>query len=199
MLPLVNQLQRKPATILFMETRPNKKNELNGPGDTSQQPVAGWRLKCGVALFVLSIAAPLIGVPVVAALGLSATITASVSGILLVGAEVLGIVAIAVMGKAGYVYIKSRFFGFLKQYGPPKEVSRLRYRLGLVMFTVPVLFGWISIYAGQLIPGFTKNPLPFALGGDILLLASLLVLGGSFWDKIRALFIYDSKVDFTPK
>jgi serine phosphatase RsbU (regulator of sigma subunit) len=62
MLPLANQLQRKPATILFMETRPNKKNELNGPGDRSQQPAGGWRLKCGVALFVLSIAVPLIGV-----------------------------------------------------------------------------------------------------------------------------------------
>ena len=172
---------------------------MDESGDITEQSASGWRLKCGVALFLLSIATPLIGVPVVATLGLSATITASVSGILLVGAEVLGIVAIAVMGKAGYVYIKSRIFGFLKQYGPPREVSRLRYTLGLIMFSVPVLFGWVSIYAAQLIPGFTKNPLPFALCGDTLLLASLFVLGGNFWDKIRALFIYDSKVHFTPK
>jgi hypothetical protein len=182
-----------------METNLNKENEINRSGDTSQHPATGWRLKAGVALFVLSIAAPLIGVPVVTALDFSATVTASVSGVLLVGAEVVGILAIAVMGKAGYVCIKNRVFGFLKQYGPPKTVSRLRYRLGLVMFSVPVLFGWVSIYAGPMIPGFTKSPLLFALSGDILLLTSLFVLGGNFWDKIRALFIYDSKVDFTPK
>ena len=199
MLPLANQLQRKPATILFMETRPNKKNELNGPGDTSQQPVAGWRLKSGVALFIISIAAPLIGIPIVTSLGVSAAITASVSGVLLVGAEIMGILAVVVMGKEGYAFIKNRVFGFLKQYGPPQKVSRHRYRLGLVIFSLPILFGWMSIYAGQLIPGFTDNPLPFALCGDILLLASLFVLGGNFWDKIRALFIYDSAVHFAER
>ena len=36
-----------------------------------------------------------------------------------------------------------------------------------------------------------------ALGGDLLLLASLFVLGGDFWDKIRSLFIYDAKADFS--
>ena len=174
-------------------------SDMGEYGNTSKQPAASWRLKSGVALFLLSIAIPLIGIPVVTALGVSATITASFSGALLVGAEVMGIVAIAVMGKDGYAYIKSRVFGFLKQYGPPREVSRFRYTLGLVMFTVPVLFGWVSIYAAQLIPGFTENLLPFALGGDILLLAGLFVLGGDFWDKIRALFIYDSEVHFTEK
>ncbi len=182
-----------------METDLNKENETNRSGDTSQHPATGWRLKSGVALFIFSIAMPLIGIPSVTALNFSSTVTASVSGVLLVGAEVVGILAIAVMGKDGYAYIKTRVFGFLKQYGPPREVSRLRYRLGLVMFGVPVLFGWMSIYAAQLIPGFTKNPLSFAVGGDILLLASLFVLGGNFWDKIRALFIYDSKVHFSPK
>jgi len=174
-------------------------SDMGASEDTSKQPAAGWRLKSGVALFILSIAIPLIGIPVVTALGVSVTITATLSGALLVGAEVMGIVAIAVMGKDGYAYIKTRVFGFLKQYGPPREVSRFRYTLGLVMFTVPILFGWVSIYAAQLIPGFTENPLPFALGGDILLLASLFMLGGDFWDKIRALFIYDSGVHFTQK
>ena len=54
-----------------------------------EKPAAGWRLKLGAALFGLSILLPVIGVPLVTALGLSATMTASVSGALLVGAEVL--------------------------------------------------------------------------------------------------------------
>jgi len=174
----------------------NEGNDMNQSDVTAEQPAPGWRLRLGVALFVLSIAVPLIGVPVVAALGVSATITASVSGVLLVGAEVVGILAIGVMGKDGYAFIKSRVFGFLKQYGPPEDVSRIRYNFGLVMFSVPILFGWVSIYAAPMIPGFVNNPLPFAVGGDILLFTSLFVLGGDFWDKLRALFIYNSKVHF---
>ena len=107
----------------------------------AEVPAAGWRLKLGVTLFGLSILLPVIGVPLVAAMGLAAGTVATVSAVLLAGAEVLGIVAVAVMGKPGYAYIKNRVFGFLRQYGPPVEVSRTRYRIGLVMFAAPILFG----------------------------------------------------------
>jgi hypothetical protein len=155
-------------------------------------PATGWRLKLGVALFGLSILFPVLGVPLVAAMGLSATTVATVSGALLVGAEVLGIAAVAVMGKSGYAYIKNRVFGFLKQYGPPAEVSRTRYTIGLVMFAVPIVFGWIAPYATDLIPGYLGN-FTYAIVGDVLLLVSLFVLGGDFWDKLRALFIRGAK------
>ena len=88
----------------------------------------------------------------------------------------LGIAAIAVMGKSGYAYIKSRVFGWLKQYGPPDEVGRTRYTIGLIMFTLPILFGWLAPYAGSMIPGYEGNGIAFAVGGDTLFLASLFVL-----------------------
>jgi hypothetical protein len=113
-----------------------------------------------------------------------------------VGSEVLGIAAVAVMGKSGYAYIKNRVFGFLKQYGPPAEVSRTRYTIGLVMFAVPIIFGWLAPYAADLIPGYSGNEFTFAIAGDLLLLTSLFVLGGDFWDKLRALFIGGAKVVF---
>ena len=91
---------------------------------TSESPAAGWRLQLGITLFVLSILLPLAGVPLVTSLGLSAGKTTTISGFLLVGAEVMGVAAIAVMGKSGYLYLKSRVFGFLKRVGPPDEVSR---------------------------------------------------------------------------
>jgi hypothetical protein len=151
-------------------------------------PVGGWRLKLGVALFGLSIVLPVLGVPLVAAMGLSAATVATVSGALLAGAEVLGIVAVAVMGKSGYAYIKNRVFGFLKQSGPPAEVSRTRYTIGLVMFAVPLVFGWLAPYAADLVPGYPGNEFTYAIVGDLLLLVSLFVLGGDFWDMLRALF-----------
>ena len=157
---------------------------------------AGWRIKAGAALFGMSILLPVAGIPLVATLGLSTTMTASVSGVLLVGAEVLGVCAVAVMGKSGFAFIKNRVLGFLKQHGPPRKVSRGRYNIGLVIFCVPFLFGWLSPYISKWVPGLLSNPLPFAIGGDILILASLLVLGGDFWDKIRSLFIHDAEVHF---
>jgi hypothetical protein len=159
-------------------------------------PAAGWRLKLGVALFALSILFPVLGIPLVAAMGLPAATVATVSGVMLVGAEVLGILAVAVMGKSGYAFIKNRVFGFLKQYGPPAEVSRTRYIIGLVMFAVPVVFGWLAPYAADLIPGYLGNEFTYAIVGDLLLLVSLFVLGGDFWDKLRALFIRGAKVVF---
>jgi hypothetical protein len=165
----------------------------------SENQAAGWRLKLGAVVFALSIVLLVAGLPLVAALGLSAGMTASVSGGLLLSSEVLGLAAIAVMGKSGYAYIKNRIFGVLKRYGPPKKVSRLRYRIGLVMFCVPILFGWLSPYVSEWIPGFSSYPLPYGLGGDLLLVASLFVLGGDFWDKIRSLFLYDAEVRFAPE
>ena len=64
---------------------------MNANASTSAQPVADWRFKAGVALFVLSIALPLVGVTLVGTLGLSAQITASVSGALLVGLRFSGL------------------------------------------------------------------------------------------------------------
>jgi len=156
----------------------------------------GWRFKLGMILLVLSIAFPILGVPMVAALGLSAATTATVSGAMLMGGELLGIAAVAIMGKSGYAYIKNRIFGFLKQYGPPAEVSRTRYTIGLIMFTVPIVFGWTAPYASNLIPGYLGNELTYGIIGDLLLLVSLFVLGGDFWDKLRALFIHKSKTVF---
>ena len=159
-------------------------------------PAAGWRLKLGVVLLGLSIALPVLGLPLVAATGLSGTTMATVSGVMLVGAEVLGILAVAVMGKSGYAYIKNRVFGFLKQYGPPADVSRSRYTIGLVMFAMPVVFGWLAPYAADLVPGYLGNELTYAIVGDLLLLVSLFVLGGDFWDKLRALFVGGAKAVF---
>jgi hypothetical protein len=62
------------------------------------------------------------------------------------------------------------------------------------MFVLPILFGWVTPYISDLIPNLGDNLFAYAIGGDMLLLASLFVLGGDFWDKVRALFVYSDKV-----
>ena len=68
--------------------------------------------------------------------------------------------------------------------------------VGLVMFSVPIVFGWLAPYAADLIPGYPGNVFTYAIVGDLLLLVSLFVLGGDFWDKLRALFIGGAKAVF---
>ena len=165
---------------------------MNSP----EPKVEDWRLKIGAGLFGLSILLPVAGVPLVAWFDFSRSVTATVTGGLLVSAEVMGLAAVAVLGKSGYAYIKKRALGFLKQYGPPNKVSPLRYKIGLVMFLAPILFGWASIYTARWVPGFENKPFFYAVGGDLMLLSSLFVLGGDFWDKIRSLFIHDAEVHF---
>ena len=160
------------------------------------QPAAGLRLKLGIFLFGLSILLPIAGVPLAAMLIDSNAATASVTGALLVAAEIMGLVSIGVMGKSGYAYLKSRMQALLKRYGPPNKVGPMRYKIGLVMFSIPILFGWISIYTAGWIPGFESHLLFYALGGDLMVIVSLFLLGGDFWDKVRSLFIHNAEARF---
>ena len=125
-------------------------------------------------------------------MGASATTTAAISGVMLVAAEIMLIAAAAIAGKDGFAFIKAKVFGFVKAHGPPGEVSRTRYRIGMVLFATPVAFAWAAPYIGHHIPRFQNAQLVYAVAGDALLLISLFVLGGGFWDKLRALFHHDA-------
>ena len=164
---------------------------------TTEPSQPGWRFRLGVSFFALGLVCPVF-VPLVAASGLSTQWKTILSGILMLGIpELLWVVAVAVMGKAGFDYIKTRVFGFLKQHAVPRTVSRTRYRIGLALFLLPVLFGWLAPYGPGAIPGYEAQRLAVNLVGDLLLLTSLFVLGGDFWEKLRALFVYEAKAQFS--
>ena len=159
-------------------------------------PAAGWRLKLGGAIFGLSILGPLGLLPLVASLGLSTEEIAAASGAILIGAEVLGITAIAVMGKPGYTYLKSRALALIGKYGPPRRVSRTRYRIGLVFIFVPILLGWLAPYLAAVVPELPTSDVSIALFFDATLVVGLLLAGGDFWDKLRALFVHGATASF---
>ena len=74
---------------------------MDNTANAMDQPAAAWPLKLGVGMFIMSILLPIIGVPLTAKLGLSAAVTTTLSGGLLVAAEIMGLAAVAVMGKSG--------------------------------------------------------------------------------------------------
>ena len=160
------------------------------------QSRAGWRIKLGLVVLIVGFLSPL-SIPLVTASDLSTQWKAIISGALAVGIpEVFTIAAIAIMGKSGYNLIKERIFSFLKKHGPPDRVSLTRYRIGLIMFGLPLLFGWLGPYGSHHIPGYADHRFVVSLTGDVMFVASLFVLGGDFWDKVRALFIHQARVQF---
>ncbi|MFC1581250.1 transporter suffix domain-containing protein [Thermodesulfobacteriota bacterium] len=166
---------------------------------SKERPAPGWRFPLGVALFIIGWCTPLL-IPLVTASGLSTGWKTIISGALAVGIpEVFSIAAIAIMGKEGFAYLKARVFGFLKKHGPPDRVGRTRYHIGLVMFVLPLLFGWLGPYVTYRIPEYETFRFWISLAGDVMFVSSLFVLGGDFWDKVRALFIHGARAQLPPK
>lgn len=159
-------------------------------------PAPGIRIKIGFAFFIISLAGPPVIIPLMPVFGVSTTTMATVSGVLLVGAELLLLAGAAIAGKDGYAYIKQTVFGFIKSYGPPEQVSKTRYRIGLVLFILPLFIGWAAPYFGDYMPGFNEYTLIYAIAGDVILATSLFVLGGEFWDKLHSLFIHSARAVF---
>ena len=169
---------------------------MTGPETQAQTAVPKGRLVVGGTIFVVGFLAPAL-IPLVAASSLPAGWKATLSGLLALGIPELGmLVAVAVMGKPGFEFLKARLGRFLRQYGPPATVSPIRYRIGLVMFTLPLFVAWVTPYAPYLLHGFDPNQLPVAVAGDVMLVTSLFVLGGDFWDKLRSLFVHGSQARF---
>ncbi len=57
-------------------------------------------------------------------------------------------------------------------------------------------YGWAAPYI-ELLFDFETSTLFNAVTGDVVILVALFLLGGDFWDKIRALFIHGAKVVFS--
>jgi len=156
----------------------------------AEPPAVGWRFRVGLTIFIAGFAAPL-AIPLVTSSDLATGWKTAIAGALAVGVpEVMMVVAAAVMGKEGFAELKRRFGRFLKKHGPPERVNLGRYRIGLVMFTLPLLLGWLGPYVRHHLPGFESHAMLWHVGGDLVFFASLIVLGGEFWDKLRALFVH---------
>lgn len=134
-------------------------------------------------------------IPFVSRMSLSNEWKTILSGILFFVTPQLGIfLAIAILGKSGYEQLKTMVFRWFKKHVISYQVSRTRYRIGIVLFLIPILFGWISPYVGHIMPSYANNRIIFAVVGDCVFIVSFFVLGGEFWEKLRALFVYNAEV-----
>ncbi len=85
----------------------------NHSPDATDKPPAGWRLKTGIGLLIIGLLAPL-GVPILAMSDLSMGMKATLGGILLAGVpEILTLMAIAILGKRGFAFVKGKLMSML--------------------------------------------------------------------------------------
>jgi hypothetical protein len=104
--------------------------------------------------------------------------------------------SIAILGKASYLWIKYQMDHVYHRITKPHDVSRLRYNIGLVLFVLPFVPNYVVSYAPHLLPASMTIHYIIIITADVIFLGSLFVLGGDFWDKLRALFVYSAKVQF---
>jgi hypothetical protein len=153
---------------------------------------ARGRYRIGVTLIAIGWICPLF-IPLVTNSTLPTEWKTGLSGFLLVAApEGLSLLAIAIMGKDGFNYLKERVFAVLRRAAPSAKVSRARYNTGLAVLVLLFVYGSFVWYAPHLVPGYTEHRVALNLTADFLFIVNLFVLGGDFWAKFRALFIYDS-------
>jgi len=151
------------------------------------------RLIWGGIVFVSGFLSPLL-IPWVLSLELSTGMKTLLSGLLALGIlELFMLIAVGILGRAGFQYLKDKIFGWLKRYGPPDTVSKPRYIIGLIFFSLSILSGLVIPYIWDFVPFIKNNLLYILITGDVLLVISLFVLGGDFWDKLRSLFVYRSR------
>ena len=130
--------------------------------------------------------------------GLYGGVKSVLSGLLAVGVpELFMIIAAGVLGKEGFNYLKQILLKVLKQYDPPDEVSRIRYNIGLILFIIPLLIALLMPYLVDHVTIILENYILISIADDGLLVLSLFVLDGNFWDKLRGLFIRTAKIQFS--
>ncbi len=165
-----------------------KKEELKNPKRSKT------KLTIGVVVLLLGFFSPLL-IPLVVTSNWSTATKSIISGLLAFGIpELFMLLAIVVMGKPGYEYIKGKIGKYLKRYLPPDQVSRNRYYLGLVLFSIPLIFGILQPYLGHFITLFKELPFWSHTALDMMFITGIFVLGGDFWDKLSGLFQYKAKI-----
>ena len=160
----------------------------NPPSTGPAEPMTG-RFVLGTSVFVFGMLSPLF-VPLVATSALPTEWKATLSGVLLLGVpEVLMLVAVAILGKPGYEEMKRRLLGVLRRLRPADRVGPVRHGIGVAMFALPTLAGWLYPYIVLWLSALAEYEFQLAMVLDAIFLSSLLVLGGDFWDKLSDLFV----------
>jgi len=153
------------------------------------------RFYLGIILLVIGLIMPF-GMVFVAKADLPIAVKTAISGILFFGFEIMAVPAVAVMGKENFDRIMSRVKGWMGSLKPAGNIGKVQHCIGITMFLLPIIPTYIMSYAPHWLPDNSPWRLWVSIVSDAVFLASLFVLGGDFWDKLRSLFIREARAVF---
>jgi hypothetical protein len=165
------------------------KNEL------SYVPDPGMRLYIGLTVFLLSFFMLPTGILLEQFIHVHLW-KKLVVGLFWLSAPLMKISSVAILGKPSYLWIKSKFRHHFVRVVKPYHESRLRYNIGLIMFCLPIIPNYIMAYAPAIVSDHFHIRLIINLAIDAVFIGSLFVLGGDFWDKLKALFVFSARASF---
>jgi hypothetical protein len=163
--------------------------------DGTSEALPAWRFKLGIVSFFLAFA-PHVVTGILMLSGANARVIATMAAVSFTVNKLMLLASVVLLGRAGFNRLKKRLIGTMQRYLMPDEVGPLRYGIGLVMFVVPLAFAWKAPYVTELMPVLGRHSTTAAIITDAIFVASLFVLGGGFWDKLRALFVRGARVTF---
>ncbi|HPQ81234.1 MAG TPA: hypothetical protein PLZ86_05865 [bacterium] len=169
---------------------------MNETLPTADMKPPSARLIWGGGFFILAWILPLF-IPLVIASDLSAEVKTALSGFMLIGLpEVATLIAVAILGKPGFNWLKVRIFALIKRAAPSAKVGRTRYYAGIAIFVALLVLTTVEPYVADFVPGLETHRRFYTGAADIVFVVTLFILGGDFWDKLRSLFSYDAKAHF---
>jgi hypothetical protein len=119
---------------------------------------------------------------------------AALTGAIVVANKIMLLVSVAVMGKPGFMRVKGMLLQHLRRVSSGDTIGPVRHAIGLAMFCLPLLSAMLEPYVDAIWPDLRPKLWEAQLLGDLMLVASVFVLGGEFWNKLRALFIRTARV-----
>jgi hypothetical protein len=153
-----------------------------------------WRFYLGIALLLANLAGYGLAA-LVPFLGFSAAGAAGWVGAIILLSELAFVAGVALLGRPFLELLKAKVKTWFlrKPAAPPAPVSRARHRAGLVMLglsCLPYFIAEFMLILGYTAPGHIRFIIGMLLASDVLFLASLIVLGGEFWERLKKLFAW---------
>jgi hypothetical protein len=160
----------------------------------------GWKFYVGLAFFVYSCAT--LGIAALVPFLFSPAVAATLVTSVVVSGELGFWVSAALLGRPFVDALKGKLVALFVRRGPPapRPISRPRHVFGLVLFSL----SFVTYYVAMAIPFLqlsTSTELTaivvVAITGELLFVSSLLVLGGEFWERIKALYRWPGQRDIS--
>jgi hypothetical protein len=151
-----------------------------------------WKYYLGMSLFLYSFL-PLSIVAILPFLGMTLAQAGAFAVVFLASGEVAFLCAAALLGKEFVTALKKRIKAWFKRPHEPKPIGRNRHRLGIALLAASFMPYYVMLIY-LLFFSHKESEINFLawtlVAGEAAFMASLFMLGGDFWDRLKQLFVW---------